>query len=183
MPGKSFRFSLGLAVAGVTEAIASIRVEESVNGASGWAALATVAVGDLITEASGKMRLDAPTADQAAYHRLVPISVAGIERQSGVIYPPLPVNPDTFIVYAWTIDAGLGVQSGVSFSCRPKGAHAVAGAKIVVEKGRLVTDAAGYAALMIPADAGIVRVALGPVAAEIDTGNRAGQVINLKDLL
>lgn len=183
MPGKSFRVTLGAPTEGVTEAIAAIRVEESADGQSAWSEIQTTPVAALIDEGAGRLRLDAPAADQTAYHRLVPITASGVERQASTIHPPLPTTPETFTVFAWTVDAGLGVKSGVSFSARPKGAHTAAGARLVVAQASVSTDAGGYAALTLPADAGILRLALGPVSAEVDTTGRAGQVINLKDLV
>lgn len=179
---RSFLFRLGAPAAGEV-AITAIALYESPDGLAGWAVVDTIDAIALVDDPGGKKRWDCASADPERYAKLVAVSASGAERHDGVVLPPRPADPDTLTVFCWTIDAGLGVKAGVPFSARPKTGHAVAGSKLIVDRVSVVTDAAGYAALTLPANAGVLRLALGPVSAEIDTAGRAGQGLNLMDLL
>lgn len=183
MPGKSFRVTLGTPTEGVTEAIAAIRVEESADGQSAWSEIQTTPVAALIDEGAGRLRLDAPAADQTAYHRLVPITASGVERQASTIHPPLPATPGTFLLYVYTADLGLGVKQGVHILIKPVKTVAKAGQYTLVSPLQLVTDAEGFASAILPSDMGRIIVSVANADATIQTDGLAGSAINLKDRL
>ena len=177
-------FQFGIGVPEATEApVAEIRCYESADGQTAWGLVGSIAVAALPAPVGGLYTWATAAADPGRWHQLVPVSAGGVERGAGAVLPPRPTTPETFVVYAWTVDAGLGIKSGVSFTARPKRAHTAAGARLVVAPASVITDVGGYAALTLPADAGILWLALGPVSAEVDTTGRARQVVNLKDLV
>jgi hypothetical protein len=183
---RSFLFNLGTPGAGET-AIATVRLYESANGLTGWALVNSVAVGDLVDDPGGKKLWENALADPAKYATLVPVSAApaSIERPGSVILPPAPLDPDTFTLYAWTVDLGLGIVKGVKMTATPAAGvrYAVAAAKIAVKATSSMSDAFGYVALTLPADAGNVDVAIDGHSVTINTAGRTGQTINLATLL
>lgn len=179
---RRFLFNLGSPSAGEVE-IAAIALYESSDGLAGWQMIDSIDVADLEDDPSGKQRWDCYPADPDRYAKLVSVSASGVERHDGIVLPPLPADPLTATIYCYTIDASMGIKAGVQFSARPKTGRATVGQRLIIDKGSVTTDGAGYAALTIPADAGVLRLVLGSISVEVDTAGRAGQVINLKDLL
>ena len=178
---RSFLFNLGVPGPGES-AITTVRLYESADVLTGWGLVNSVAVGSLIDDPSGKKRWDNAIANPANYARLAPVSAAGIERPGGVILPPASVDTDAWTLYCYAVDIGLDIQAGIPLRVSPKRA-ARSGQRVVITNKEVLTDVTGYAAITIPADVGVIVIAIKSIRVEKDTAGLAGQIISLADLL
>jgi len=180
MPGRSFRITPG------DPAAYSYSVESSATGSAPWAETDNILASALTDLGGGEYRLDAPLAPTDEYVRLIPEDAAGLTSPPNTTYPPHPVNPGTFSVYAYTVDAGLGVAEGIRLVAKPVvvGSMAVpADSRTVVTPKIVLSDAAGYAIIDgIPADSGDYIISLNCVEKWISTTGLAGQTIRWNDL-
>lgn len=151
-------------------------------GTTAWGAVVdTVTIASLPADpdTAGNKLWSSALLDPAKETLLVPVAASGQPRPDGVIIPAQPSEPETFTVYAYTVDAGLGVVAGVSLVGQPVTRQVVsAGAKVVVKSSTGISDADGYAAVSLPADAGTFQVMLAGVKKTIATAGRSGQVVN-----
>jgi hypothetical protein len=125
--------------------------------------------------ATGAATWDVPI-DGTKWYFLVSISLVGTEAEAHL--PPQPSQPGTWLLYAHTVDAGLGVKAGAQLSVDCVAAVGLVGEKsIVLEKSGL-SDVNGYVALTIPADAGDYTAKLGAVTKTFSTAGRSGTAVN-----
>lgn len=120
-------------------------------------------------------------ADGTKFYFLELLSAGGAASEK-VILAPEPAAADSFLLYCYASDLGLGALSGKKLTVSPSSNGTVAGQKTIIARDFATTDANGYASISVAADAGIIAVDLGGVIkAEIDTTGLTGSSLNLAD--
>jgi len=180
---RSFTFSISSPGPGEVP-ISTVRLYESPNGMTGWALVDSIDVGSLTDLDSGLKRWDSDLANPSNYVRLAPVSSADVERPGGVILPPASEVPDTFTVFCWTKDIGMGIASGIRMSAAPAGkTYAKVGSGLAMKSVQKVSDENGYVGIDLPADAGQISVTIDRATVTIDSTGKTGQSVNVADLL
>lgn len=99
----------------------------------------------------------------------------GIEAEIG--------TPETFQVFAYSKDAGLGIVTGAVLDIAPIGGYTPAGDITILQRAESTTDTNGRAAIdTIPADSGFYNVNFGGYRKKIDSTGLGGTSVNWKDI-
>lgn len=116
------------------------------------------------------------------FTRLQLVTAAGVTGDSAVLEPKI-ATPDSFQIFAYSKDAGLGVVAGIILDVTPLGGIATAGDNTIISRAEDASDAAGRASIdAVPADSGKYNVNFGGKRKIIDSTDRGGTSINWKDL-
>lgn len=120
-------------------------------------------------------------ADGTKFYFLFLVSAGGAYSHV-VALAPEPTTADSFVLYCYASDLGLDAVAGKKLTVSPSPNGTTSGTKTIIARAVATTDANGYAAIEVAADAGLIAVDLGGVIkAEIDTTGLTGQSINLAD--
>jgi hypothetical protein len=155
-------------------------IEASADNLGPWATTDTIDASALVDLLDGTYRLDAPLSPPDQYVRIIPTdgTLYGAPNRT---YPPHPTEPGVFSIRANTVDAGMGVVAGVSFTAQAK-TQAPVGTKTIVTRKVVRSNAEGDAVLDIPADAGLYVITLDKTSKRLQTEGLSGQALFWTDI-
>lgn len=124
-----------------------------------------------------------PLALDTKFTRIYLVTDGGVAGDSAVLEPKI-ATPDSFQIFAYSVDAGLGILEGVILDVAPIGGVATAGSTTVISRAEDISDGAGRASIdSVPADSGKYYVNFGGERKIIDSTGIGGTSINWKDIV